>query len=84
MAINVLRISLNHEKLHLVHCSVQGVLYDLINVLGLFLVILQPLSSLKVNLTYISSACKIVRKITKILKSFGFKLNFKSFRSVML
>ena len=36
MAINVPRIAPNHEKLHFLHCSVRGVLYDLINILGPF------------------------------------------------
>ena len=36
MAINVPRMALNHEKLHFLHCSVRGVRYDLINVLGPF------------------------------------------------
>ena len=42
LAINVPRIALNHEKFHFLHCSVRGVLYDLINVLGPVSVILQP------------------------------------------
>ena len=36
MAINVQRISLTHEKLHLLQCSVRGVIYALISVLGHF------------------------------------------------
>ena len=36
VAINVQRISPTHEKLHFLHCSVRGVLHDLINVLGPF------------------------------------------------
>ena len=72
MAINVSRIALSHEKLHFLQCSVRGVLYDLINVLGPFSVILQPRNFLKVKSTYISSARKIARRITKILGFFGF------------
>ena len=41
MEINGQRISLTHEKVHSLDRSVRGVLYDLINVLGPFSVILQ-------------------------------------------
>ena len=44
-------VALNHEKLYFLHCSVRGVLYDLINVLGAFSVILQPLNFLKAKFT---------------------------------
>ena len=83
MAINVPRIALSYEKWHFLHCSVRGVLYDLINVLSPFSVILQPWNlNLKVRFSYISSDRKIARKITKILRSFGFNLEFESFRFV--
>ena len=36
MAINVLRIFLTHQKLHFHYYSVQGVLFNLITVLGSF------------------------------------------------
>ena len=45
--------------------------YNLINVLGLFSVMLQLSNSCKVYFIYISSASKTARKITKILHSFG-------------
>ena len=63
MAINVQRIALIHEKLNFLYFSVRGVHYQLINVLGHFLI---------VKFTYISSAGKTVRKITETLRSFGF------------
>ena len=40
MAINVQRIAHTREKLHFLYCSVHGVLYPLINILGPFSVIL--------------------------------------------
>ena len=72
MAINVPRIALSDEKLHFLHCSVRGILYDLINVLGPFSVILQPRNFFNVEFTYISNTRKIAGKITKIHRSFGF------------
>ena len=36
----------------------------------------------QVGFTYTSSAGKTARKITKLLQSFGFKLEFESFKSV--
>ena len=50
MAINVQRISLTQEKLHFHHYSVREVIYELIDVLGHFSVILQPLNFVKLNL----------------------------------
>ena len=82
MAINVQRIALIHEKLHFLNCSVRGVHYHLINVLGPFSIILQPRNFYKVKFAYISSARETARKITKILQYFGFYLEFESFRSV--
>ena len=67
LAIDVWRISLTHEKLHFLHYSVQGVRYALINVLGSYSVILQPLTFCKIEFTNIPSACETSRKITKIL-----------------
>ena len=46
--------------------------YDLIDVLGLFSVILQPLNFNKVKFTDTSSAGKTARKTTQILRSFSF------------
>ena len=40
-------------------------LYDLVNVLGPFSIILQPLNLYKVEFTYVSSARKTARKATK-------------------
>ena len=65
MPINVQRIALTHETLHFLYSSAQGVLYDFINALALFLVILQQRNSCKVEVNYISSARKTARKITK-------------------
>ena len=50
MAINVQRISLTHEKLHFLHYSVREVIYELIDILGHFSVILQPRKFVKFNL----------------------------------
>ena len=72
MAMNVQWISLTHEKWYFLHYSARGVHYDLIDVLGHFTVILQPWNFCKVEFTYISSARETLRKITKILRSFGF------------
>ena len=60
----------------------RGVFYDLINVLGHFSVFLQPQDFGKAEFTYISSARKAARKITKILRSFCVQLEFESFKSV--
>ena len=46
--------------------------YNLVNVLDPFSVILQPRNLFKVKFTDTSSAGKSARKITKILRSFGF------------
>ena len=66
MAINVQKISLTHEKLHFLHYSVREIIYELIDVLGHFSVILQPCHFCNVEFTYVSSAGRIARKITKI------------------
>ena len=57
-------------------------LYNMINVLGPFSVILQPLKFHKVEFTDTSYAGKTARKITKVLRSFGLQLEFESFISV--
>ena len=67
MAISEQTISLIHEKLHFLHYSEGEVIYKLIDVLGHFSVILQPLDFCKVEFTYICSAGRAARKITKIL-----------------
>ena len=51
MAIDVQRISLTHEKLHFLHYSVREVIYEVIDVLGYFSVILQPRNFFKVEFT---------------------------------
>ena len=56
--------------------------YQLINVLGHFSVILQIDICYQVEFTHTSSAGKTARKITKILGSFVFELEFESFKSV--
>ena len=65
MAINVQRISLTQEKLHFLHYSVREVIYELIDVLGHFSVILQPKNLCKGQFTCICSAGRRARKITK-------------------
>ena len=61
----VQRISLTHEKMYAIDCSVRRVLQDLINVLGHFSVISQPWNFYKVEFTDSSSAAKTARKITQ-------------------
>ena len=56
--------------------------YNLINALDPFSFIFQPWNFYIVNFTDTSSAGKTARKITKILQSFGFCLEFKSFKLV--
>ena len=56
MAINVQMISLTHENLHFLHYPVREVIYELVDVLGQFSVILQPLNFCKAEFTYINSA----------------------------
>ena len=53
MAINVQRISLTHKMWHFLHYSVREVIYELIDVLGHFSVILQPCNFCKVESIYI-------------------------------
>ena len=65
MTINVQRISLTHEKLHFLHYSVREAIYELIDVVGYFSVILQPGNFCKVDLTYVCSTARTARKITK-------------------
>ena len=62
MAIRVRWISLTLKQLLFLYWSEWGVLYDLINVLGPFLVILQPWNFCKVEFTCICSAREISRK----------------------
>ena len=56
--------------------------YDLINVLGPFLVILQPRNFYKVEFTNTVSARKTARRITKILRSSGYSQEIESFKSM--
>ena len=65
MAINVQRIVLTHEKLHFLYCLVRRAINDLINVFGPFSVIFAIMESLKVEVTYISSARKTAKKSQK-------------------
>ena len=82
MAINVGRICLIHEKLHFYHYSARGFIFALIDVLGHFSVIFAAMDSFKFEFTYICSAGRTARQITKILRSFGFQLEFESFKSM--
>ena len=51
--------------------------HNLIDVLGPFLVILQPLGFSKVEFTDTSGAGKTARKITKMRRSLGYELEFE-------
>jgi len=82
MAIDVQTISLTHEKLFYLCCSERGVLYDLIMYFWPFSVTLQPQSFCKLEFTNFSSARKKVRKITKILRSFGCQTIIESLQSI--
>ena len=55
--------------------------YNLMNVLGLFSVILQPRNFHNVKIINTFSASKTASKVTKILQSFGYSLEFESFKS---
>ena len=67
MVNNVQRISLIHEMLHFVHYFVQGVIYDLIDVLGHFSVICNHAIFVKLNLpTFVV----LVRQREKLKKKY--------------
>ena len=70
MAMDVKRISVTDEELDFLHGSVQGVLYDLINVLGPSSVIFQP-RNFRSEFAYISGAHNTTRKVKIILQSFS-------------
>ena len=77
MAINVQRISLTHEKLHFLDYSGREVIYELIDFLGHFSVILQPLNFCETEFTYICIAGRTARKVTKNTLIFRFYLEFE-------
>ena len=65
------RTYVTHENLYFPYCSVRGVLYDVINVLGPFSVILQPLNFSNVENAYTSSARETARKSQKYFDLHG-------------
>ena len=84
MAINVQCISLTREQLHFSYWFVWWSLYNLINILGHFSIILHQWDLRKVEFVDVSSAHETARKIRRILQSSGFQLEFESFKAYSL
>ena len=72
IAIDVRRISLNHEKLHFLHYSVRGVIYALIDVSGHFSLFCKHEIFEKLNLPIFVVLVRQRENYSKILQPFGF------------